>query len=130
MTGPVQAGDVFTAERTFTESDVESFTELSRDRGRHHLGQAGGGRRMVQGLLVASLATEIGGQIHYIAREMVLEFLRPVYAGDRVQARIVVTEAVKEEGRTRLAMTVLMTNEQGKEVMRGTSRGLVLDRDR
>ncbi len=33
---------------------------------------------MVHGLMTASIGTKIGGDLNYIAREMVSEFLRPV----------------------------------------------------
>lgn len=36
------------------------------------------GRLMVHGLLTASIGTKVGEELHYIARELVSEFIRPV----------------------------------------------------
>ena len=39
------------------------------------------GRLMVHGLLTASIGTKVGEELHYIARELVSEFIRPVFTG-------------------------------------------------
>jgi 3-hydroxybutyryl-CoA dehydratase len=123
---PPSVGDVLTAERTFTEDHVRTFVDLSGDRGRHHLARDAQGRLMVHGLLTATLATTIGGQLDYLAREMVFEFLRPVFVGDTIRCTLTITEAVEEPGRQRLAMAVSFSNQDGKEVLRGSSRGVIL----
>lgn len=120
-------GDRFSAERTFTDEEVLAFAALSRDRGRHHLKRDASGRLMVHGLLTASIPTSLGGDLHYIAREMVLEFVRPVYTGDAVRAELVVTKATPEPGRVRLEMDVICKNQRGQDVLRGRSHGVILD---
>lgn len=72
----IKTDDVFTWERTFTEEETLQFAHLTGDRGRHHMERDEKGRLMVHGLLTASIGTKIGGDLHYIAREMVNEFVR------------------------------------------------------
>src|SRR5260370_36959901 len=65
----LKPGDSFTVSRTFTEQDMLAFADLSRDYNPVHFddrfADAKNFRgRICHGLLVASLATEIGGQIN------------------------------------------------------------------
>jgi acyl dehydratase len=121
----LRVGDRIVRERTFTADDIHAFTAVSRDRGRQHVAPDERGRLMAQGLLVASLATELGGELNYLAREMVLEFLRPVFAGDTIRCEITVVEASAEPDRIRLRFAVVMRNQADKEVMTGTTHGVV-----
>ncbi len=118
-------GDVLSRERTFTEDDVRKFTEVSRDRGTHHLQPDANGRLMLQGLLTATLATEIGGSIDFIASEMLFRFQRPVFAGDTVSCDIRVEKTSEEPGRLLMELTFVMRNQQGKDVLSGEIRGMV-----
>ena len=79
----IQAGHEFRWERSFTDQDLAQFTRLSGDRGMHHIVPDEHGNKMIQGLLTATLPTKIGGDLNYVAREMVFDFHRPVYVGDR-----------------------------------------------
>lgn len=121
----LQAGDVFTWERTFTEQEVLQFAELSGDRGRHHMEHDDKGRLMVHGLLTASLATKIGGDLNYIAREINSEFIRPVFTGDTITCELTVTEVVPMEGYRKVAVKTTYRNQVGKEVLIGTSHGII-----
>jgi 3-hydroxybutyryl-CoA dehydratase len=123
---PVRADDTFGLERTFTEEDVAAFAEVSGDRGRHHVEPDGRGRVLVHGLLVASLPTRLGGDIHYIARTMTWEFLRPVFTGDTVRCELTIDRADPAEGRLDIALTAVCRNQDGREVLRGDSRGVIL----
>jgi 3-hydroxybutyryl-CoA dehydratase len=122
----VRAGDTFTAVRTFTEDDVAAFAAVSGDHGRHHVTGDDRGRLMVHGLLVASVPTKIGGDIHYLAREMTWEFLRPVFTGDTVSCTVTIDRADPGDGRLNVALTATCANQDGTEVMRGRSRGVIL----
>lgn len=122
----IKPGDTFTLERTFTEKDVVLFTEISNDRGEHHLKPDAKGRVMLQGLLTASLATQFGGSIDYLANEMVFRFVRPVFVGDTVRCDGECTEARDEPGRRWYAFKFAMKNQAGKEVLNGTVNGVVL----
>jgi 3-hydroxybutyryl-CoA dehydratase len=121
----VRAGDRFTTTRSFTAHEVTSFAALTGDRGRHHLQPDGRGRLVVHGLLVAAVPTQLGGELDYIAREMVFEFLRPVFTGDTIDCELLITEAVEKADRLELQMAVTCRNHEGKDVLRGSSRGIV-----
>jgi acyl dehydratase len=122
-----EVGQVLTHERSFTDEDVLAFQRLSGDSGRHHVKPGASGRRMVHGLLTASIPTKLGGDIDYLAREMHFEFLRPVFVGDTVRCSAEITEVLRETGRVRLTMAGACSNQSGKEVLRFSTRGVVLD---
>jgi 3-hydroxybutyryl-CoA dehydratase len=122
----LQVGQVLAHERTFIDEDVDAFQRLSGDEGRHHRKPDAQGRRVVHGLLTATIPTKLGGDIDFVGREMVFEFLRPVYVGDAIRCEMTIDEVVKEEGRMRLAMSGSCRNQAGKEVLRFSSRGVVL----
>jgi len=115
--------------RTFTPEDVELFGRVSGDRGVHHVQPDAQGRLMVQGLLTATLPTKLGGDQDYLAREMVFEFLRPVFTGDTIECVVTVTRVEKQPGRTYLEFDITCTNQAGKEVLRSSTKGVILDRE-
>ena len=80
---------------------------------------------MVHGLLTASVPTRLGGSIHYVARSMTFEFLRPVFTGDTVTAELRLTSVREEADRTALEMDVTVRNQDGKDVLTGSSHGVV-----
>lgn len=123
----LRAGDVFTWQRTFTEEEVLAFAQLSGDRGRHHVERDEQGRLMVHGLLTASIGTKIGGDLNYIAREMVSEFLRPVFTGDTITCEITITEVTQMDGYKKVSMKSVYRNQHGKEVLVGHSHGIIRD---
>jgi 3-hydroxybutyryl-CoA dehydratase len=126
----LQVGDVFTWQRTFTDEDILQFAELTGDKGRHHMESGDNGKRMVQGLLTASIGTKIGGDLNYIAKNMVSEFLRPVFAGDTVTCELTVTKAEQRDGYTVVAFKSVYRNQHGKEVLIGSSEGIIRDPQR
>jgi acyl dehydratase len=113
--------------RVFTVEDVRRFSEVSGDRGVHHVEVDAEGRLMVQGLLTATLPTKLGGDLSYLAREMVFEFLRPVFSGDRIECVSTATRVERQPGRTYAEFAISCTNQAGKEVLRATSKGVILD---
>ncbi|KZZ85154.1 MaoC family dehydratase [Bacillus sp. SJS] len=121
----IQAGDVLTWERTFSAEEVVLFAELTGDQGQHHMEKDEQGRLMVHGLMTASIGTKIGGDMNYIAREMVSEFLRPVFTGDTITCEVTVTELEEKEGFNRVAMKSVYRNQAGKEVLVGSSHGII-----
>ena len=71
----LKRGDWYAVSRTYTEEDTKSFAGISRDYNPVHfddrfaeIKQFRG--RICHGLLVASLLTEIGGEIVWLASEM------------------------------------------------------------
>lgn len=121
----IKAGDVFTWQRTFTEEETGQFARLSGDTGRHHVERDEKGRLMVHGLFTASIGTKIGGDLNYIAREMHIEYLRPVFCGDTITCELTITAVEPMEGYKKVAMKTVYRNQHGKEVATGTSRGII-----
>jgi acyl dehydratase len=119
------AGEQLHHERSFTDADVLAFLELSGDRGRHHAAPGPDGRRMVHGLLTATIPTKLGGDLDYLAREMRFEFLRPVYTGDAIRCEVTIDEVEPGPDRVRLVLSGICRDPQGREVLRFWSRGVV-----
>jgi len=90
---PVEAGDTFTETRTFTPADVDRFAAVTGDDQARHTEPDERGRRMVQGLLTASLLTSIGGDLEVLASQMEFRFRRPVYTGETVVCEMEITAA-------------------------------------
>jgi acyl dehydratase len=123
----VDVGDVLAWERTFTNEDVVAFCRVSGDTGRHHRHADDRGRLVVQGLLTATLSTKLGGDIHYIAREMLFEFLRPVFTGDTIRCELRMVDAQREARRRCVQLAGACTNQHGQEVLRFRADGVILD---
>jgi acyl dehydratase len=121
----MQAGDVISWQRTFTEEDISLFARLSGDQGEHHLQPDDKGRLMAHGLLTATLPTKIGGDINLIAREMTFAFHRPVFAGDTITCEVTLTAVDPTEKYFNLTSTWVCRNQDGKEVLTGGGSGIV-----
>lgn len=118
-------GDVFVHERTFDHDDVLAFIRFSGDAGAHHATPGADGRRLVHGLLTATIPTKIGGDLDFLAREMQFEFLRPVYTVDAIRCELAITEVDARVDRVRLALAGGCRNQHGDEVLRFATRGVV-----
>lgn len=123
----LKRGSVLSWAKTFTEEETLQFAELSGDKGNHHMVRDEKGRFMVHGLFTASIGTKIGGDLNYIAREMVSEFLRPVFTGDTITCELTLTNIEQKEGFKKIEMTSIYRNQLGKEVLVGTSHGIIRD---
>lgn len=121
----LEVGTKRVLERAFTVEEVEAFTRLSGDAGDQHTRPDPQGRRMVHGLLLASLPTEVGGSFNFLARELSFEFLRPAWTGERLKCTVVLTRVEPSARGTRLESSWECTNPAGELVMRGQGRGLV-----
>ncbi|MEJ2589512.1 MAG: MaoC family dehydratase [Deltaproteobacteria bacterium] len=122
----VEVGDTFRTSRTFTEQDVIRFGEVSRDDNPVHSNEAfadvkGLKGRICHGLLVAGMATEIGGQLGWLASEMQFKFKRPVYPGDCIECRLTITR-LAEDGRVRGEAVYL--NQDGVTVLEAVIKGI------
>jgi 3-hydroxybutyryl-CoA dehydratase len=124
----MKVGDVLSWERTFTEEDIRLFARFSGDEGEHHLEPDESGRLMVHGLLTATLPTKIGGDMNFIARRMLFQFLRPVFSGDTVRCEVTLIELDPGEQYSRVKSTWRCLNQDGKEVMTGEASGVILNR--
>ena len=126
----IQPGDTFAWERTFSDEDIHTFSELSGDRGVQHVRPDEGGRLMVQGLLTATLPTKIGGELSFIASEMLFQFHQPVYAGDTITCEVVMDEIEPGERWLRLTCSWTCTNQEGEVVLTGSGKGVIRNTDR
>jgi 3-hydroxybutyryl-CoA dehydratase len=123
----MRVGDVSVWERTFTEEDVRLFAQVSGDQGIHHMEPNEQGRLIVHGLLTATLPTKLGGDMNYIARQMVFDFLRPVFTGDTIRCEVTITHLEKVESHTKMAAKWVCYNQKGKEVLTGHTDGVIRD---
>ncbi len=101
----LRVGDTFSVSRRFTEQDVLQFAEISRDYNPVHFDERFAKVKhfngpVCQGLLVASLVTEIGGQIGWLASGMEFKFIKPVYFGDTVKCDFTITD-ISDGGQAR-----------------------------
>ena len=108
-------GTRFTVTRTFSESQVEQFADLTRDYNPIHfdsrfVAAKGLKDRICHGLLVGGMVTEVGGQIGWLASGMNFRFKRPVYMGETITCTVTITE-VDEKGRAR-ADAVLVNQDE------------------
>jgi 3-hydroxybutyryl-CoA dehydratase len=123
----LKVGDIISFERTFTTEDVELFSKVSGDEGIHHVTPDEQGRLVVQGLLTATLPTKVGGDNNVLARTMDFEFLRPVFTGDTINCEVTIEKYEKtDNNRTAIMATFLCTNQDEKQVLRGSFAGVIL----
>jgi acyl dehydratase len=123
----LRVGETFSVSRTFTEGDVLRFAEISRDYNPVHFDERFAKVKnftgpVCQGLLVASLVTEIGGQMGMLASGMDFKFLRPVYFGDTIKCNFTVVE-IKDGGRARAEG--VFTNEDQATVLLAVVTGFI-----
>lgn len=117
----LRPGDEFTITRAFTEEDVLRFGDVSRDYNPVHYDDRftearGFTDRICHGLLVASLITEIGGQLGWLATEMNLKFKKPVYMGDTVRCTLTIVE-IDDKGVAEARVD--LQNQEGVAVLEG-----------
>ncbi len=121
------AGDAFSVSRTFREQDVRQFADISRDYNPVHFDQRFARVKKIDGLichglLVASLITEIGGQIGWLASGMTLQFKKPVFIGETIRCDFTITE-IDDRGRAKAE--AVFTNENAEMVLEAVLSGLV-----
>ncbi len=106
--------------RTITAEAMEATLQLTGDLGGYHtdagFARAAGFRELiVPGLLPASMVTKLGGELNFLAREMNLRFLKPVYVGDVLEASLEITGL--EPGRRHVTIEGAITNQHGETVL-------------
>jgi len=127
------AGQTFIVSRKFNPEDVSRFAALSRDYNPIHFDERFARAkdfkgRICHGLLVASLLTEIGGQIGWLASGMNFRFKKPIYFNDTVTCRMTI-QAIDARGRAQAE--AVFTNQQGQCVLEASLTGIVPgDRER
>lgn len=120
-------GDIFSASRTFTEQDVTQFATISRDYNPIHFESRFTKTKnfaglICHGLLVASLVTEIGGQIGWLASGMTFSFKKPVYIGDTIDCVLTIT-AIDAGGRAQAE--AVFTNTDNSIVLEAVLFGII-----
>ena len=120
-------GDMFSISRQFTERDVILFAGMTRDYNPVHFDERftqvkGFSGQVCHGLLVASMISEIGGQIGWLASEMRFSFKKPVYFGDTIVCNFTITD-IDDNGWA--AAKAEYTNQNGTLVMEALLKGII-----
>jgi acyl dehydratase len=120
-------GDTFILTRTFTEHDIDVFSEVTRDHNPIHFSRRfvelkGFKGRICHGLLVGGMLTELGGQMGWLASGMNFRFKKPVYLNDTVTCRCTLT-ALDE--RNRAEAQAVFSNQHGEVVLEASLFGLL-----
>ena len=123
----LEIGDTFSVSRTFVGQDVIRFADISRDYNPVHFDERFAKvknfyGRICHGLLIASLVTEIGGQIGWLASGMTFKFKKPVYLGDTIKCDFMITD-IDERGRAKAE--AVFTNEYDTIVLEGVLTGIL-----
>ena len=123
----VKVSDMFTVERTFTEQDVIQFADITRDYNPFHLDDRFTAvkklpGRICHGLLVASMMTQIGGQMGWLASRFDLHFKKPVYFGDTITCTVTLNN-IDEKGRVKA--TADFKNQKGSTVLTALLEGIL-----
>ena len=123
----LKAGDTFSVSRTFSELDVIQFAEISRDYNPVHFDERFSkvknfDGRICHGLLVASLITEIGGQIGWLASGMSFEFKKPVHFENTIRCDFTIAEL---DARGHAKAEAVFTNENDVIVLEAILTGIV-----
>lgn len=122
----LEPGRQFVYRRTFGDGDVALFCGVTGDLNPYHQDELFAastpfGRRIIPGLLTASMLTHVGGMLGFLATEMHFEFLAPVYIGDTVTCTVTFVE--RDEQRRRFRGEAICANQEGQEVLRGRFSG-------
>ncbi len=129
---PFRVGASASLTRTITDEDIRTFARISGDTNPMHLDDAFAGatrfgRRVAHGFLVASLiSTVLGTKLPgpgAIYLDQRLRFLKPVFPGDTITARVEVTDYRLEKGVVTLNTGCF--NQNGEEVIGGQAILLV-----
>ena len=121
----LKAGDRHVHQRTFTADEVRFFAEVSGDRGAHHLTPDAQGRLMMHGLLTATMPTKLGGDMHFIARDMHFDFVKPAFSGEKLTCLGIVDTVIPQRSRLKVAFSFTVTRDNGEIVLQGSSAGSI-----
>jgi acyl dehydratase len=122
----VKAGDHAALTRVVGDDDIADFVNAVGDYNPVHSDPAFAATTMFKspiapgiftaGLISAVIGTTLPGPgAIYLSQS--LKFMKPVYAGDTITARVEVAEVIRERNRIRL--TTVCTNHRGEEVLSG-----------
>ena len=119
--------------RTITEADIVAFAALSGDYNELHTSETYAsrtmfGKRIAHGLLGLSIAGGLAFQMGFLVgtvdafRSVEWEFSAPIYIGDTIhlEAEVSETKAFPRLGNGRVVFKVVVLNQNGQTVQRGT----------
>ena len=123
----LKVGDTFSVSRRFTEEDVMTFADVTRDYNPVHFDARFSSAknfndRICHGLLVGSILTQVGGQIGWLATVMNFRFKQPVYFGEKISCRFTITH-IDERRRARAEAVYL--NQAGTVVLEAELEGIL-----
>jgi acyl dehydratase len=121
-----KVGDEATTSKTITSDDIRRFADLADDHNPVHVDEAYArttkfGRPLAHGMLVASLASGVlanqlpGPGTVYLGQT--LRFTAPVFSGDTITAKVVVTNV--REDKPVYTLDTLCTNQDGVTLISG-----------
>lgn len=128
----IEVGTKKVASRIITQQDVETFARISGDYNPLHLEKDFADRtifkgRIAHGMLVAGLISaalsKFDGVVVYLSQS--LSFLKPVRAGDRIEATVEVVEKI--EGRRRLRLRTVCKNQKGEVIIDGEAKVKIME---
>ena len=125
-------GDSAEITKTIAQTDIEAFANVIGDHNPIHVDEEFAkttrfGRRIAHGMLSASLISSVlanklpGAGSVYLGQT--LQFVAPVFPGDRVTARVTVKEVLKDKPIVKLE-TICM-NQRSEIVIRGEATVLI-----
>ncbi len=123
----VKVGDSASMEKQFSQQDVADFARISGDNQPLHLDEAYAAtthfkKRIAHGMLSAglisaALGTKLAPQATVVYLSQSLRFMRPVYPGDTIEAKLEVTSIDPEKRFVTCATDCV--NQDGKTVLTG-----------
>ena len=129
----IEIGESFVTSKGITEADVVIFAGLVGDFNPIHVNPEFAknsmfGQRIAHGMLTASFISAAIGVglpgINSIYLSQNSRFLKPVFFGDTITAKVEVTEKIEEKRRLTLHTTV--TNQRGELVIDGEAKIMVM----
>jgi acyl dehydratase len=125
-------GDTASISRTITDVEIHAFAEVSGDHNPLHLddeyaAKTRFGRRIAHGMLNASLisavlANELPG-VGSVYLSQTLKFVKPVFPGDTVTARVTVI-AIRDD-KPFITLETVCVNQDGETVLKGEATVMV-----
>ena len=125
-------GDSASITKTITDEDIQAFADVTGDHNPLHLddeyaAKTRFGRRIAHGMLSASLISAVlanelpGAGSVYLSQT--LKFVKPVFPGDTVTARVTVT-AVRDD-KPIITLETVCVNQHNELVLKGEATVLV-----
>ena len=133
----MKPGDSAEITKIIEQADVDAFAELTGDHNPVHIDEEFAkttrfGRRIAHGMLTASLISSVlanklpGEGSVYLGQT--LEFVKPVFPGDEITARVTVKEI--REDKPIVKLETLCINQRGEIVIRGEATVLAANKRR